>query len=135
MPLLTAAIQSIHDLRPQLQKPGSLTHSFREVSGVLLGPQNIATDGLTSLSTEGVAKEGRPKFNPQAVRELNPEPPGWQSEILSIALTSQWLERLPRNIAEVVGSNRGLNFVFRQMFATAEVAIKTTTTTFHTYFI
>ena len=40
------------------------------------------TNGLTSLSTGGVAKDGRPKFNPQPGRGLIPEPSGWQSEIL-----------------------------------------------------
>ena len=47
-------------------------------------------NGLTSLSTDGVAKEGRPKFNPRTKRGrgLNPRPHGWQSEILPTALTS-----------------------------------------------
>ena len=45
------------------------------------------TNGFTSLSMDGVAKEGRPKFNPQLGWELNPGPPGWQSEMLPTALT------------------------------------------------
>ena len=40
------------------------------------------------LFTDGVAKEGLPKFNPRPGRELNPGPPGWQSEILPTVPTS-----------------------------------------------
>ena len=46
------------------------------------------TNGLTSLSKDGVAKEGRPKFNPRPGRRLNPRPSGWQSEILPTMPTS-----------------------------------------------
>ena len=37
------------------------------------------TNGLTSLFTDGVAKEGRPKFNPLPGRGVNPGASGWQS--------------------------------------------------------
>ena len=40
------------------------------------------------MSTDGVAKEGRPEFNPRPGQGLNPEPPGGLSEILPTALTS-----------------------------------------------
>ena len=46
------------------------------------------TNGLTSLSTDSVAKEGRPKFNPRPGRGLNPGPPGWQSKVLPTVPTS-----------------------------------------------
>ena len=36
----------------------------------------------------GVAKEGCLKFNPRPGRGLNPEPSGWQSEILPTVPTS-----------------------------------------------
>ena len=49
------------------------------------------TNGLTFLSTDGVAKEGRPKFNPRPGRGLNPGPHGWQSEILPTVPTSHTL--------------------------------------------
>ena len=59
---------------------------------VLLSPpierRETRTNGLTSLSTDGVAKEGRPKFNPRPGRRLNPGPSGWQSEILPTVPTS-----------------------------------------------
>ena len=40
------------------------------------------------LSTDGVAKEGHPKFNPQPDQGLNPGPSGYQSEILPTVPTS-----------------------------------------------
>ena len=40
------------------------------------------TNGLTSLSTDGVAKERCPKFDPGPSRGLNKGPTVWQSEIL-----------------------------------------------------
>ena len=46
------------------------------------------TNGLTSLSKDGVTKEGLPKFNPRPGRGLNPGTSGWQSEILPTAPTS-----------------------------------------------
>ena len=49
------------------------------------------TNSLTSLSTDGVAKEGLPKFNPRPGRGLNPGPSGWQSEVLQTVLTSHTL--------------------------------------------
>ena len=41
------------------------------------------TNGLTSLSTDGVAKEGRPKFNPRPGQGLNPGTSGQLSQSLS----------------------------------------------------
>ena len=42
----------------------------------------LSTSAWVLLSPkDGVAKEGRPKFNPRPGRGLNPGPPGWQSEI------------------------------------------------------
>ena len=49
------------------------------------------TNGLTSLSTDGVAKEGRLKFNPRPGGVLNPEPSAWPSEILLTVPTSHTL--------------------------------------------
>ena len=42
--------------------------------------------GLTSLSMDGVAKEGHPKFIPRPGRGMNPGSPEWRSEILPLAL-------------------------------------------------
>ena len=47
------------------------------------------TNGLKPLSTDGVAKEGHPKFNPRPGQGLNQGPSGWQSEILPTVPTSQ----------------------------------------------
>ena len=44
---------------------------------------------------DGVAKEGRPKFNPQPGRGLNPGPSRWQSEILPTVPTSHKTKCLP----------------------------------------
>ena len=41
-----------------------------------------------SLSTDGVVKEGRPKFNLRPGRGLKPGPPGSQSAILPTVLNS-----------------------------------------------
>ena len=40
------------------------------------------TNGLTSLSTDSMAKGVRPEFIPRPGRGLNPVPSDWQSEIL-----------------------------------------------------
>ena len=66
------------------------------------------TKSLTSLSTDGVAKEGRSKFNPRLGRGLNPGPPGWQSEISSTALTSRLTLENSKNefLLIVISGNR-----------------------------
>ena len=49
---------------------------------------------LTSLSTDGVAKEGGPKFNRRPGRGLNLGPSGWQSQIfasLELYFLSTWV--------------------------------------------
>ena len=46
------------------------------------------TNGLMYLSTDGVVKEGRPKFNPQPGQGLNPGRSGWQPENLPNVPTS-----------------------------------------------
>ena len=75
-----------------LTTTSALAYSYRQVCvGSFKSPDRTLrdyTNGLTSLSTDGVAKESLPKFNPRPCRGLNPGPPGWQSEILPTALTS-----------------------------------------------
>ena len=69
----------------------ALAYSYWEVRGFFWASNRSLrdqTNGLTSLSTDGLAKEGRSIFNSLPGRELNLGPPGWQSGILLTALAS-----------------------------------------------
>ena len=55
---------------------------------------------------DGVAKEGRPKFNPRPGRGLNPGPSGWQSEILPTVPTSHTPREVEPIKSHLISSNR-----------------------------
>ena len=64
------------------------------------------TNGLTSLSTDGVAKEGLLKFNPRPGRGVNSGPSGWQSEILPTVPTSHTIMNFNLQTGSLVERDR-----------------------------
>ena len=71
---------------------GNLKSGYN-VSILLLGglqqPPSLLRERVNVNVHGRCGEEGLPKFNPRSGRELNPEPLGWQSETLPVALTSQ----------------------------------------------
>ena len=82
---------SIQCLLKRLARKSLITNTLIVCARVLLSPP-LACERLDQRLnvpvTDGVAKEGHPKFNPRPGRGLNPGPPGWQSEILPTVATS-----------------------------------------------
>ena len=73
------------------------------------------------LFTDGVAKEGLSKFNPRPGRELNPGPPGWQSEILPTVPTSH--STVVERGGRVVRVRLGRNSIVARQVKTYSVAL------------
>ena len=90
---------------PSVNSPQHEDYStfFENCVGSFSPPPRQKESCVTSLSTDGVAKRGRPKFNLRPGRGLNPGVSSEQSEIYLTALTSPTCVRQPCLVSKEKG--------------------------------
>ena len=74
------------------------------------------------MRTDGVVKEGRPKFNLRPGRGLNQGPSGWQSEVSPTVTTSHTLSR-KNDLEQVLFFLKSSLSCIEKLFKSVEVAI------------